>query len=88
MSILSEHYTISQDWTLSRYLGMDINWDCTNIKAHLSMLYYVRYSLKRFHHTCPQKPQDQPYPHVKPTYGAKSQYATNKDHSPMLSPAN
>ena len=86
--ILSEHYTISHDWTGSRYLGINIDWDYMNRDVHLLMISYVRYALKRFQQTCPQIPQDQPYPQVKPTYGAKSQYATNKDDSPMMSPAN
>ena len=51
------------------------------------MLYYVQDSLKRFHHEHPQKPQDQPHPHAKPTYGAKVQYATGEDESPAVSPA-
>ena len=59
-----------------------------NCDVHLSMISYVRYALKRFHHTYPQKPQDQTYPHVKPMYGSKAQYATNKNDPPMLSPAN
>ena len=88
MYILSEHYTISHYWTGSRYLGMEINCDYTNREVHLSMLSYVRDDLKCFHHTCPRKLQDQPYPHVKLTYGAKEQYATNEYDSPMLSPVN
>ena len=88
MSILGEHYTVSHYWTGSRYLGTYIDWDYTNLEVHLSMLSYVRDAIKRFHHTCPQRPQDQTYPHVKPTYGAKAQYSTNEDDSPVLSPAN
>ena len=87
MPILSEHYTISHDWTGSRYLGMDIDWDYTNCEVYLSMLSYVRDALKRFHHTCPRRLHDQNYPHFKPTYGATAQYATDKDKSPVLSTA-
>ena len=85
MSILEDHYTISHDWTGSQYLGMDIDWDYMNREVHLSMLSYIRYSLKSSHHTCPQRLQDQPYPHVKPTYEFKAQYKTDKDDSPVLS---
>ena len=53
MSILGEKYTISHDWNGSWYLRMDIEWDYMNREVHLSMLYYVRYTLTRFHHTCP-----------------------------------
>ena len=51
------------------------------------MLYYVQDALTRFCHARPRKPQDQPYTHVKPPYGAKAQYATDKDPSPLLTPA-
>ena len=67
---------------------MDIDWDHTNIEVHIYMLSYVRYAPKRFHHTCPRRPQNQPYPHVKPTYGYKIQYSIDKDDFPVLSPAN
>ncbi len=35
----------------------------------------------------PAKRQDQPYPHVKPNYGAKKQYSQEEDDSPALSKA-
>ena len=34
--------------------------------------------------TTPRKPQHQPYPYIKPTYGAKAQYAEAADVSPPL----
>ena len=49
------------------------------------MLSYVRDALKHFNHTAPQKPQDQPFPHVKPNYGAKAQYSSEDDTSTPLS---
>ena len=66
---------------------MDIDWDHTNHEIHLSILSYVQDALTRFRHARPRKLQDQPYPHVKPTYGAKVQYATDADPSPLLTPA-
>ena len=83
MVILQEHYTISHDWSGSRYLVMDIDWDYEKHEVHLSMLSYVQDALTCFHHTRPRKPQDQPHPHVKPTYGAKVQYAASEDESPL-----
>jgi hypothetical protein len=73
-SILSEHYKFSHDWDGQRHLGMTINWDYTGQAVHASMLDYVPKVLTRFQHTPPRIPQYQPYPHVKPTYGAKVQY--------------
>ena len=52
---------------------------------HLSVLSYVIDALKRFNHTTPRKPQDQPFPHVKPNYGVKSQYSAAGDTSVPLS---
>jgi len=51
------------------------------------MPHYVTKALTRFQHPPPNKPQDQPYPHVKPNYGAKEQYARPDDDSPPLDKA-
>ena len=87
IAILEEHYTISQDWNGARYLGIEIDWDYTNREIHLSILSYVQDALTRFLHARPRKLQDQPHPHVKPTYGAKANYAIDADPSPLLTPA-
>ena len=87
MTVLQENYKIFKDWSGSWYLGLDLDWDYTTRKVHLSMLTYVTATLKRFNHAQPRKPQDQPYPHIKPIYGAKAQYAKDADTSSPLSPA-
>ena len=66
---------------------MYIDWNYKNREIHLSMLSYVQYALTRFRPARPRKLQDQPYPHFKPTYGAKAQSATDADPSPLLTPA-
>jgi hypothetical protein len=80
-SILSKHYKCLHDWDGQRYLGMNINWDYTGRAVHVLMLDYVPKALTRFQHTPPRIPQHQPYPHVKPTYGAKAQYTEEVDTS-------
>jgi len=47
----------------------------------------VQKALLRFKHIALSKPQHQPYPHVKPNYGAKAQYETQRDDSPKLDKA-
>ena len=64
---------------------MDIDWDYIASKVHVSMLDYVPEALVRFQHKAPIKPQHQPYPHVKPAYGATKQYAEANDTSAPLS---
>ena len=85
MTVLREHYKISRDWKGKKCLGLDIDWDYNNRKVHLSMLGYVAEALSRFRHKQPCKPQYQLYPHIKPNYGAKSQYAEATNESPPLS---
>ena len=87
-SILSKHYKCSHDWNGTRYLGMAIDWNYPGRTVHLSMLDYVPEALVRFQHKPPQKPQHQPYPHTKPTYGATKQYTQATDTSPPLNNAN
>ena len=48
---------------------------------------YINKALARFQHTPPQKRHDQPYSHVKPTYGAKKLYSQVEDNSPALDKA-
>ena len=82
MAILKEDYAISHEWEGRRYLGMNLDWDYTKHEVHVSMLDYIGEAIKRFHHARPKKPQDQPYPHLKPKYGAKVQYTEDNDTSP------
>jgi hypothetical protein len=48
---------------------------------------YVRKALTCFQHPPPTKQQDEPYPQVKPNYGAHTQYAKGEDVSPALDKA-
>jgi hypothetical protein len=48
---------------------------------------YLNKALAWFQHTPPQKQQNQPYPHVKPTYGAKKQYSQVENNSLNLNKA-
>jgi hypothetical protein len=54
-------------------------------KVHISMLEYVPEALVQFSHKAPRTPQHQPYPHVKPTYGATRQYVEAHDTLDPLS---
>jgi hypothetical protein len=82
--ILSEHYRCLHDWDGQRYLGMNLDWDYTGRAVHVFMLDYVLEALARFQHKPPRTPQHQPYPHIKPTYGATAQYTKDVDTTPLL----
>ena len=87
MTVFREHNKKSHDWRGQRYLRLDIDWDYDHRKLHLLMLPYIIDALPRFLHANPRKLQHQPYPHIKPTYDANSQYVEAADMSPPLSKA-
>ena len=85
LQTLNKNYKTSSEWEGKRYIGLTLEWDYINKYVHVSMPAYCEKACQRFHHPKPKKPQDQPYPHVEPTYGAKQQYAQEEDQSPTLS---
>jgi hypothetical protein len=74
ISILKQHYKISEIWTGSKYIGITFDWDYHDCRVHLSMPGYISKALQRFGHKCPRRLQNSPHPHVAPTYGVKVQY--------------
>jgi len=82
LNAVRQYYTCSCDWVGERYCGLTIKWDYDGQKVHLAMPGYLPKALTRFKHPIPTKPQDQPYPHVKPNYGAKTQHTAAEDTSP------
>ena len=73
MAVLKEHYTVTEDWGGTKYIGITLDWDYEGRKVHLSLPGYNTKALKRFNHEPPSKRQDSPYPHTPPKYGAKLQ---------------
>ena len=84
LNILREHYDASVDWRCERFLGITMKWDYDNGTCDLSMPGYVQAALQRFEHPEPTRPQDSPYPWLKPNYGAKTQLPTPNDDSAPL----
>ena len=60
MGVLSTHYTISHDWTGTKYLGIDLDWDYIGRKVHTSMLGYIEAAIAQFDHPSSKRPQHQP----------------------------
>ncbi len=84
MHTINEHYETSHEWEGERYIGLTINWDYIRRLVHISMPGYCENARQRFKHAMPKKRQDQPYPHIVRTYGAKQQFAETDDTSPSL----
>ena len=87
MTTIRKYYKCSCDWDGERYCGLTIKWDYVGRKVHLSMPTYIQKALQRFQHPPPMKPQNQPHPSVKKTYGAKVQYSNPPDEAPALDKA-
>ena len=83
LSAIQKYYKFLSDWDAKQYCGLTFKWDYEGRKVHSSMPNYLAKALQCFQHPPPpMKVQDQPYPHVKPNYGAREQFAKPEDTSP------
>ena len=85
INTIKKHYQITVDEKATQYIGLTIQWDWNNRKAHIHMPGYLDKAFVRFNHEKPMKIQNSPHPHVPPNYGAKTQYAEDEIESPLLS---
>lgn len=83
---LKPKYDVTEDWSGSKFLGIDLEWDYNKRTVRLSMQEYIVKVLQRFNHTPLNKPTHSPHPHTPPTYGAKQQHAKAPGTTPNLSP--
>ena len=81
IAALKDTYEIEVDTEGDKYVGISLDCDYLKGEVHLSMPGYVSEAISRFKHFWSGKPEDQPYAHVVPTYGAKVQYAPDDDTS-------
>ena len=71
------------DWTGSKYIGIDLDWDYEKEEVKLSMKGYVKKALKEYQHVAPTKPFDAPTKYHKPEFGQKVQYERVDESSPL-----
>jgi hypothetical protein len=82
LDIMGHYYKCSCNWKGEGYCGLTLKWNYKGKKVHVLMPGYVTKALTHFWHPPPIKNQDQPYPHAKPNYGAKTQHAMAEDTTP------
>jgi hypothetical protein len=82
---IKESYPVKVDWTGSKYVGIDLDWNYEKEEVKLSMKGYVTKALKEYQHAPPTKPFDAPTKYHKPEFGQKVQYE-RIDQSQPLSP--
>ena len=77
-------YTVTEDWDGTLFNGLTLNWNYAAKYVDISMPTYIPAMLHKFQHTQPTTHQGAPHAWTTPTYGAKIQYATPPDDSPLL----
>jgi hypothetical protein len=85
ISSIEANYLVNTDWTGSKYIGIDLDWDFTNREVKLSIKGYVKKALKEYKNTPTPKPFDAPTKYHKLEFGQKIQYERT-DESKSLSP--
>ncbi len=84
ISILKEHYEISEDWKGTKFIGLTLKWDYSGRKVHISMPGYAEEALVQFWHEQPKQKQNAPHKHTPPNYRGKTQYAKPEQPSCLL----
>jgi hypothetical protein len=81
---LQEHYTVTTDWTGSKFAGIDFKWDYAKQTCRLTMDGYIEELLLKYNHPRPLRKQHSPHAHREIVYGAKEQLVPENDDSPPL----
>jgi hypothetical protein len=85
INAIKKYYPMRVDKKATKNIGLTIEWDYKNSKAHIHMPGYLQKALTRFKHKTPDEVQNSPDPYVIPQYEAKTQYVKEEDVSPPLS---
>jgi hypothetical protein len=85
INVLKANYKITVDKDATKYIGLTIEWDYDNGKAHIHMPGYLAKAMTRFKHKIPTKVQNSPHRHIEIKYGSKQQYVDEEFDSPPLS---
>ena len=87
-TVLTTHYTITEDLDGKTFTGIDLKWDYTKIHSQrtcrLSIDGYIANLLLKYGHRAPTKPQLSPHRHRKINHGSKEQLVAEEDTSPKL----
>jgi hypothetical protein len=87
LQALQQHYTVTTDWTGTKFAGIDIMWNYNKRTCRLTMDTYISALLLKYDHPRPRKPQHAPHKHRDIIYGAKEQLLPDNDTSPPLDAA-
>ena len=87
-TVLTTHYTITEDLEGKTFYGIELKWNYTKIHSQctcrLSMDGYIANLLLKYRHKALTKPQLSLNRHRKINYGSKEQLVAEEDTSPKL----
>ena len=90
-TVLTDHYTITQELDGKFFAGVDLNWNYSKDHAQrtccLSIDGYTDNLILTFGHKAPSKPQISPHRHREFVYGPKQQLVSEEDTSPKITKA-
>jgi hypothetical protein len=78
INTIRKYYPMTVDEEAMKYIGLTIQWDYTNWKAHIHMPGYLEEAFIRLNHEKPMKIQNSPHPHAPPNYGANNNMPKRK----------
>ena len=84
ISALKESYKVTEDWTGSKFAGIDLKWDYIKRWCRLTMDGYITEVRIRFGHPNPTTPQHTPHKHRPITYGAGAQYEIDEANTVLV----
>ena len=85
MHALKEKYDITQDWTGSLYSGITLNWDYKAGIMDISIPWYLKEALHKFHNPTPSQHHHSPHQCNPPNYSSTAtQLAHQSPESPKL----
>jgi hypothetical protein len=84
LQVLQQHYTVTTDWTGTKFAGIDLAWNYDKRTCRLSMRNYINDLLIKYNHPKPRKPQHSPHAHREIVYGAKEHFLPDNDTSAPL----
>ena len=82
---MEEHCTVTTDWAVKNYAGIDLHWNHQQNTCRLSIKGYTQSVLKKnYDQPLPSKPKHYPHRHFEITCGAKQQLVPDNHTSPAL----
>ena len=84
LTALQQTYTVTTDWTGTKFAGIDLTWNYALRTCRLCMYNYIETLRLKYNHSKPAKAQHSPHAHREIVYGAKEQLVPDVDNSPPL----